>query len=310
MKCIVCGGKSSLFYRSMFDDRYGAPGYYSVYICNKCGFGRISPILKVKEIPEFYKRYYPLSSVNLKKIIKMAEIPSELISWLIGTDNITHRYITKDSNVLDIGSGSGVSLLEIKKMEAHAYGVEPDPNAQKIAKSLKLKVFNGFVNDNPFPKIKFDFVTGSQVIEHEPDPLHFLLAAKKKLKNNGKIILSFPNSGSLYKKIFARKWINWHIPYHINFFTKESFTKLAKKAGLRIIYIRTITPNIWTVLQIGMLFVKSDEGIRNPLWTVGDSGIFSKLINFLLFILITPTNRLFDFLGIGDSILVILKNDK
>ena len=244
------------------------------------------------------------------------------LAWAWGIDNTAHRHVGKDRDVLDIGSGSGTSLLEIEKVGSRGFGVEPDPNAQKIAKQLMLDVFEGFITDNPFPEKKFDYITGSQVIEHEPDPLRFLKSAKKKLKNGGQIILSFPNFDSVYRKIFGRRWLNWHIPYHINFFTGSSFEKLAKNAGLKIIKRRAITPNVWTLMQIRSLLISAKEGQKNPIWTsttlrgdIWDSSFSLK--NFILqsistvfYILITPINRFIDSLGVGDSLFVILENEQ
>ena len=58
MNCKICGKKTSLFYSDLYDDRYGAPGVYAVYRCQKCGFGRIDPVLEKTKIGQFYKDYY------------------------------------------------------------------------------------------------------------------------------------------------------------------------------------------------------------------------------------------------------------
>jgi len=310
MKCTICKGKTKSLHNNLYDDRYGAPGNFSINCCKKCGFCRIDPVLNKDKIGKFYQKYYPLSSLKVTDVKKSINNFPKFVNWIMGTNNITHRYIDKNSNVLDVGSASGVSLLEIKKLGGNAYGVEPDPNASRIAKALKLNVFKGFLTDGPYPNTKFDFVTASQVIEHEPDPLKFLISAKKKLKKDGKIILSFPNFGSLHSKVFGREWINWHVPYHINYFNKKSFKLLVKKAGLRILKEKTITPNIWTVLQIRKLFIKNKIGEKNILWTIKKSSWIVKMLNLALFVLITPINRIVDKSGYGDSLLIILDNNE
>lgn len=307
MKCVVCNSPTKLLIKDLFDDRYGAPNYFSIYECQKCGFGRVDPVLSKKEIGEFYRKYYPLSKYNSNVIKSNANVPNRLLSYLFGIDNTTHWLVKNNSNVMDIGSGSGQSLLEIQKLGSMAYGVEPDPSAQKIAKKLKLNVFKGFLSDNPFPKIKFDYITGSQVIEHEPDPLKFLKIAKSKLNLNGQVILSFPNHNSIFRKIFGKKWVNWHVPYHVNFFNKNSFTRLAKNAGLKVLKFRTITPNIWSVIQIRMLVSKNKMGEKNNVWNTSKLNLLTRILQLAIFLFITPVNRLIDYLEMGDSILVILK---
>jgi 2-polyprenyl-3-methyl-5-hydroxy-6-metoxy-1,4-benzoquinol methylase len=321
MKCIICGSGTDRFYNDLFDDRYGAPGFFSINRCRNCGIGRTEPLLKKEEIGKFYKKFYPLSFVKPEQVKDMARILPKFTAWLNGVDNTSHWHVKPKTDVLDIGSGSGVSLLEIEKMGAKAYGVEPDPNAQKIAKKLNLDVFKGFISDNPFPNHKFDFVTCSQVIEHEPDPLHFLNSVKKKLKKGGRVILSFPNFDSLYRIIFGRKWINWHIPYHLNFFTKKSFILLAEKSGLKVTRMETRTPNLWSVIQIRTFFESIKMGQKSSVWnrspvvgkTNGKSDILARLIGGLLQLMtipITLVNRIVDFLGMGDSFLVFLENEK
>jgi SAM-dependent methyltransferase len=296
--------------RNMFDDRYGAPGLYTIYKCEECGFGRTKPELKKTQIGSFYRKYYPLSKTNAKEVRESAYDLPYFLSWIWGLNNSAHKYIKKTSNVLDIGSGSGVSLLEIKKMGAKGFGVEPDPNAQNLARDLGIKVFPGFITDNPFPGMKFDYVTASQVLEHEPDPINFLTSAKKKLNPGGQIILGFPNLDSFYRKYFDREWLNWHIPYHINFFSKKSVIKLASKAGLKIKKYKTVTPNIWTVFQMRKLFDRVSVGKKSLLWSAEGQTLLSKFITAFLFVAVTPLNRLLDVFGVGDCALLVLENEK
>lgn len=321
--CIVCGKKAELFINRIFDDRYGAPGLYNIYRCRYCGFGFLNPQIKRTEIGEFYNKYYPLSGLTSEDVRNSANIKSALYTWLTGTNNTTHLYIKPNSIVLDIGSASGQSLIEITKLKGEAFGVEPDPGAQKIAKDLNLNVYKGLITNNPYPGKKFDFITASQVLEHDPNPQTFLKAAEKKLKKDGILILSFPNCDSIYRRIFKKRWINWHVPYHCNFFTKASFIKIAKLTGLKVIKMKTITPNLWTILQMKRLFTKPVEGKKDEFWKVQDevldkvvfcrqtllTVILKLLINIIMVILI-PVNRITDLFGQGDSFIIFLKKDE
>jgi 2-polyprenyl-3-methyl-5-hydroxy-6-metoxy-1,4-benzoquinol methylase len=318
--CILCHKKVKLAYQNLYDDRYGAPGRYTVYQCSSCGFGRLFPNLGKQEIGRFYAKYYPLASQTSESVKNSVRIPNQIGAWLRGINKTAHRHIRSGSTVLDIGCGSGISLLEIEKLGGSAFGVEPDHNAQKIAKKLNLRIHQGFITDNFFPGIKFDYVTASQVIEHDPDPNTFMKAVNKRLKDKGQAILSFPNVGSLAQKMFKEKWIHWHVPYHCNFFTKKSFTRLAKLSGFKIKEIKTTTPNLWTIKQVRMLFTKPEEGKTSPVWSVKTQSsqvrqTFTSLVKrkfitsiiMLLSLLIIPVNRIVDLFGQGDSFFVILE---
>lgn len=319
-KCMICGDKTSLFLTELYDDRYGAPGKYSIYKCLNCGFGRLYPLLNKKIISKFYSKYYPLGYETVKSVMSSAKRSNKFLNWLNGTRHIAHYYVTVDSDVLDVGSGSGVSLLEIKNLGGRAFGVEPDPNAQKIAKKLGLKVHQGFLTDNIFPGRKFDYITASQVLEHDSDFRSFLLAAGKHLKDEGQIVLSFPNLDALYRKIFGRHWIHWHVPYHCNFFTRRAFIQLATSSGLKIKKLITVTPNDWTIVQIAMFIKQPKEGRPSFIWSVINSSktkerysiikLFQKIIVFFALIPITFINRLVDYFGRGESFLVIMEKGK
>lgn len=313
---MICKSSYKISQKNLSDDRYGAPGKYSIYKCKNCGFGRTKPVLDQKDIGQFYAKYYPLESITAEQVKKEINIKPRWLAWLIGTSNTAHWWIKPKSSVLDIGSASGISLMEIKKLGGEAYGVEPDSNAQKIAKKLNLNVYKGLITDNPFPGKKFDFVTASQVLEHDSNPKTFLKAIREKIKKNGVVILSFPNYDSVYQKIFGKKWINCHVPYHCNFFTKISFIKIAKLTGYKIIKIKTVSPNLWTILQIRRLLTKPEEGKKSAIWKVQNKSlggvtiiILRLLLNIILVILI-PVNRLIDLFGQGDSFVVFLKKDE
>lgn len=309
--CTLCGQKAKLFVNNISDDRYGAPGLYNIYRCEHCGFGFINSKIKSSEIGEFYNKYYPLSIMSPEQVKNSAVIKSAFYTWLIGANNVSHLYIKPHSSVLDIGSASGQSLIEISRLKGKAFGVEPDPSAQKIAKKLKLNVYKGLITDNSFPNKKFDFITASQVIEHDHNPKTFLKAIRKKIEKNGVVILSFPNCDSIYRKIFKKRWINWHVPYHCNFFTKKSFTILANTSGFEIINMKTVTPNIWTILQIRRLLTNPKTGEKNTVWNQKSkqTGInnVAKVFLTIVMLMIIPINRIIDFFGQGDSFLIWLK---
>ena len=310
----------------LFDDRYGARGLHSVYRCTKCGFGQTVPGISRGMIGQFYAKHYPLSVVDPHALRSQVRIIPSWQAMIEGVDNTAHWHTRRGQRVLDIGSASGLSLLEITALGGEAYGVEPDPYGAKIAKSLGLKVFRGFITDNPFPKLKFDLITASQVLEHEPDPAKFLLAARKKLKPHGQLVLSFPNYNALYRHLFGRHWLHWHIPYHLNFFTHDSLAILAKESGFRLQSIRTITPNLWTVLQLRALLTPVKEGTPSAMWVQAQASRKSKkpappnqpsyflriaqlFVRFSVW-LIMPINRLVDILGLGESFLIVLTREE
>jgi hypothetical protein len=254
-----------------------------------------------------------------------------------GAGNQGHYYARPGMTVLDYGCGTGASLLELRAMGADGYGIEVDPNVKAIADRLDLKIQIGSLAEVPWPGITFDLISLNQVIEHISDPKRLLRLLKSCLKEGGVVVLSFPNLTSLYRRLCGRRWINWHIPYHLHHFSRNAFSRLCKQEGWMVVEWKTVTPNLWTLMQLRALTNRPERGKPNPLWvpqeaTQSDSAFMHKTprarwVRLLLalhnrlrasarragrifgHVGILVVNRTIDFLGMGDSLLVIVRPD-
>tara|TARA_A200000113_G_scaffold181376_1_gene167324 strand:- start:1914 stop:2825 length:912 start_codon:yes stop_codon:yes gene_type:complete len=83
-----------------------------------------------------------------------------------------------------------------------------------------------------------DVAVALDVIEHTIDPLEFLKNINIKLKNGGKIFLSFPNADSFKSKVLNNNW-DMVVPLaHLNFFSKKSIQISLENNGFEIIFIK------------------------------------------------------------------------
>ena len=97
---------------------------------------------------------------------------------------------------------------------------------------------------------------------------------------------------------------------------------MVKECGFKIINKKTITPNIWTVMQIRALFKSEKIGKKSKLWNKsylnkkgGKEKIkilkyFKNILKLILNFLITFINRTIDILGKGDSLIFFLILEK
>lgn len=313
-----------VFIGQIWDDRYGCPGVYSIYRCVSCGQMMTAPPLSEEDLPGLYSKYYPRSGIDFESLEREAALVGKLYSawrrWLAGTNNQGHYLARPGQRVLDIGSGSCLSLLELRHMGVEAFAVETDPNVRAIAERYDLNVHIGSIHDTPFPNLSFDLITLNQVIEHVPDPGTLLRVVRDRLAPGGRVVLSFPNAMSLQRRLTGTRWINWHVPYHQHHFNKRSIELLAYKEGYRVERARTVTPNLWTVLQLGSLRKPPAEGVASATWE-GRGGTddvrtsFSTRVRLRLLRelhslagpLLVPLNRMVDQLGLGDSLLIVLR---
>lgn len=327
--CKICKSSITDLYSHIFDNRHGYPGFFKIRRCPSCGFCRTEPSLTIENLPDVYQKYYPRRSLSVKQVeagFERAQKKTKIVAWLEGGGTQCFRYINPGGRVLDVGCGDGISLLMAKQIGAkEVVGVEVDSNIMNIAQSLNLEIHFGHLTAVSNKIGQFDYILASQVIEHEPEPELLLCEMKKKLNKNGVIILSFPNVDSFYRHIFKSKWIHWHVPFHINHFSKKSVKILSHKCGLTIQKIKTVTPNSWTDWQIRANKIHIDVGQRDTFWDPGLPNNIqipvSKLWNFCPSLLrrglrkllkyfslsfICIFNRLLDAVGLGESFVVIL----
>jgi SAM-dependent methyltransferase len=225
--------------------------------------------------------------------------------------------------MLDIGCGSGVSLLEAELLGAEVFGVEADPNVERLARDLGLKIHQGSIEDHPFAGVTFDLIVMNQVIEHIPEPDKALRLIAGRLSPGGRAVLVFPNRRSLWCRLSGMKWINWHIPYHLHHFDVDTFSRLAQRTGFKVISARTITPNLWTLLQLMASRKQVKRGQPNPLWQVraaDATGSASRHSSFHLLLrrsivaVVVASfglmNRWIDLVGRGDCLMVELAKEE
>ncbi|MBY3152895.1 class I SAM-dependent methyltransferase [Rhizobium laguerreae] len=324
MQCIACGSNMETFIERISDDRYGCPGVYSIKRCVSCGHMTTTPPLTEEDLPGLYSTYYPRREVDFSAIEREAALVNKPFAafnrWMAGTDHQGHYLAQPGEKVLDVGCGSCISLLEMRNKGIESWGIEADPNVRTIADHFGLQVHIGNIYDLPFPDMKFDLIVLNQVLEHVPDPSAMLQAVRKRLTPQGRVIMAFPNTGSFHHKIWKDRWINWHIPYHQNHFNRTSFTKLAGKFGYKVESVRTVTPNLWSVLQLRTARERKQEGKSSSTWTHNADAIqarppfFTRLKNVALSrgargagMVMGLGNRILDAAGKGDSLLFVLR---
>lgn len=325
MNCICGYSAYKTISECVFDDRYGYPDKFELQKCEKCNHISLN-IEKTKiNFDSLYGEYYPrknLTSLDVRNgSRKIAGLKNKIKLYLEGLSNQGQIYAESGMKVLDFGCGAGYSLVEMSEIGVDCYGIEADTNVKIIGEELGLKLHVGTLEDSPFKNIKFDLIILNQVLEHVADPIQLIDKFKSMLSEKGIIVISVPNVDSIYRKIFGFKWINWHIPYHIHHFSKKTVSELFERSGYKIIKVRTVTPNLWTSLQIRSLRYEPKLGKSNYMWT--GAGVqdyrqmssFETLLHdfesksgsgFAKYVMII-FNRIVDLLGFGDSIVIKVK---
>lgn len=118
--------------------------------------------------------------------------------------------------LLDIGCGKKPYYKILKNKVTSYIGLDLE-GGDITASALKL----------PFPSEEFDTVFSTQVLEHVEDPFLMIAEANRVLKKGGYLILTAPLFWCLHEE-----------PRDFFRFTKYGLNTLARKNGLRVVYIR------------------------------------------------------------------------
>ncbi len=149
-------------------------------------------------------------------------------------DAITSR------DLLDFGCGAGGFLIRAKERVRSAIGIELEARLQQHFKANGLEVVQR-IEELPTSR-RFDVITAFHVIEHLQDPAATLSELAARCRLDGKILVEIPSSSdallTLYENTPFTEFTYWSC--HLYLFNATNLTNLAKKAGLRLDYVKHV----------------------------------------------------------------------
>ncbi len=310
--CPICLSEEIKNLFNLYDDRYGYEGIYPLFKCKRCKHCFLKVDFIEESLKNLYTKYYPRSELILENYKAKKEIKS-LKGWLDGAKGAAFRWVPENVRVLDIGCGFCETLGYHRARGCDVYGVDTDENIRRVAEKYGYNVQIGKFDTNMYEQNFFDYITMDQVLEHVVDPLETMQGIARILKKGGRLIVSTPNADGWGVKIFKRRWINWHVPYHLHHFSVLSLKIAAEKSELNVEKACTITSSEWLHYQWNHLFTFPKVGTPSGFWsTKGKLKLFQKGILFLFNVLHKSKinhfiTRFFDSINFGDNFLFILR---
>lgn len=137
-------------------------------------------------------------------------------------------------NILDIGTGSGAFLNEMRAANWAVTGLEPDDTARK--KAIELYDIEPLSSDQLFqlPFGKYDAITMWHVLEHVHQLHEYVAAFKNLLSDKAKLFIAVPNYTSYDAAHYKEHWAAYDVPRHLYHFSPASMQKLMSEHGLRV----------------------------------------------------------------------------
>lgn len=209
--------------------------------------------------------------------------------------NMIEKELPSHGFLLDVGAATGFFLKLARDRGWNVSGLEISAYAVERAHEAGLAVTQGSIETAPWQVPMFEAITMFDVIEHVPDPHAFLARAVSLLKPGGVIAINTPDAGSLWAKVFGRRWHAIAPPEHLGYFNSANLRKLLQETGLEVV----------TETKIGKHFTPSYVVSMLGRW-VG-SQTFLKLAARLES---SPLDRLYLPINIRDNMFVMARVKK
>lgn len=225
MKCNLCNSQNYKHRKGSVRDNKNL----DILECCDCGLVFLSQNNHINET--FYE------NSNMHQAFDFAKWRNEtLADDTRRFDFLKNSLINK--KVLDFGSGNGGFLKFVKDISKSALGVELEKAVIPYYDKENISIENSLDRINE----KFDIITSFHVVEHIKEPLIILEKLKKLLEDKGKLIIEVPNANdallTIYQNEAFSNFTYWSC--HLYLYTKHTLELLAKKAGLKVEFIKHI----------------------------------------------------------------------
>lgn len=223
--CNLCGSKDTDDLSAVKDWASDKSEIFILQKCRNCGLIFLNPRPKKEEMVKYYKK------VSFPK--------DGLVSYKVKQVN----FKDKNGEICDVGCGRGFFLKEMQKKGWDVLGIEISSEACKFADEiLKIKVFNGEVENANLSNNSFSCITLWHSLEHLPDPSRVLKILYEALKPSGRLVITLPNIESIQARLFKDKWFHIDAPRHLYHFSPSSLTNLLNKIGFKNIETKHFIP--------------------------------------------------------------------
>jgi len=219
-----------------------------IVVCKNCSLVQVNP----RQDEQYYENYYRKEYQQIQNADKENLLKKSLTHALRRASFLEEEIDLSNKTILDVGCSCGEFLKLVSSYAKRAVGIEPDKTFAEYGRNhYELDIFSGSLKKyiNTCGTERFDIVTLFTVIEHVHSPLSFLRHARKVLKENGLLILEFPEIFGLLKSIKdKRKLSSMFSRHHLQYFSKNTINRILKLAGFDL--IKVIRPKSKYLLAI------------------------------------------------------------
>jgi len=271
--CPVCG---SADIKNVFvaKDHTVSGQTFAIMECASCSLRFTQDVPDTDSIAPYYKAEEYISHTDTSKGLINRIYKGVRKRTLRKKRQLINRYTGMlKGTLLDVGSGTGSFVNEMKQHGWKTTGLEPDDGAREVAKQqyrIALEDTSAFYQ---LKRDSFDAITLWHVLEHVHDLSAYMQQLKNVLNEKGKLFIAVPNYTSVDASAYKEYWAAYDVPRHLYHFSPAAMKILLEKYGLRIVACK---PMWYDSFYVSLLSSKYKGGKTNWItacWT----GIRSNL---------------------------------
>jgi 2-polyprenyl-3-methyl-5-hydroxy-6-metoxy-1,4-benzoquinol methylase len=246
-KCPLClSEKINLHLQT--EDHFLSRENYSLIKCTDCGFLFTQDHPDAEHIGKYYESDAYLSHNDSAKGFsgRLYRLSRRL---MLRKKRETVKSVTgrKTGDLLDIGSGAGHFLNEMKSSGWNVLGIEINDGARESSVSeFGIDVLPPEKIPD-LPEAGFDCITLWHVLEHFQDPFGYAADIWRLLKPEGVCIIALPNCRSSDAMHYSEFWAAYDVPRHLWHFTPETFSRFAEKTGFKTESIKRLPLDVFYI---------------------------------------------------------------
>lgn len=263
LQCPVCGGKSFVPFLNS-TDFFVSGETFQIKKCNECGFKITEDIEDEESIGSYYQSEKYISHSNTSKGI-VNVIYHRVRQRMLKKKRRLIQKTTKlkSGQLLDVGTGTGFFLNEMKRYNWQVTGTEKSNNARAFSKrefNLDLLPAETLFT---LKENQFDVITLWHVLEHIHKLNENLDTFNRLLKSSGKLIIAVPNHSSYDALHYREFWAAWDVPRHIWHFTPGQMQMLGEKHNFTLNGVYALPFDSFYISLLSEKYKKSGMALFN-----------------------------------------------
>ena len=214
-------------------DFYFTKKEFRIFKCTHC------KLMAVENVPDdlapYYGEGYFTGDVTLDGYMDY-EVDKQVTkkTYLGYLDKIEQEHANKtSSDLFEVGCATGFFLELAKQRGWGVSGIDLSAYAVERGKEKGLAVSTDTFESIGGEK-KYDVIAMYDLIEHVKDPIETIHKAHALLRDNGLLVITTPDAGSLWAKVWGKKWHAFVPPQHLFYFSDKNLCEILVANGFEI----------------------------------------------------------------------------